>query len=351
MIQKILKLCLMLSCSLPLQAQEPSTDQFLADTTDTSTLEITRRLHHHICTRELTVCNYASIGCLKVCNDNIVKGNLTIAGNETVDGNTTVGNNETVAGTLTVAGDMFITGSLFVGEDNLTDAIIGVESSCTPTGSILSEQVGNILRFKCLAEGDGISFSSDATTITINATATVVVEPVVTSTIGGILGYAYAANYDELQTVTSTGFVTFNLTSTHVVILPPGSGLSLFTIPTGNDGTYYFEYHVRGTPTATVPADALIPPAPLVFQLLANGVALPFSQFASDTQFTTLVGGAPAGRTLAVNGSLIAAITTPVDIVLQNITGFDVILEPTAQIGAIAGISAVNASLFVEQIA
>lgn len=348
----MLTLCLLFSCSMPLQAEDPTTDASFCDATDSCALDTTRKLHHKICARELTVCNYASTGCLNVCNNALVKGNLAIAGNETVGGNTIVGDNETIAGSLTVAGDMFVTGSLFVDGVDLTEAITGVELSCTPTGSILSEQVGNILRFKCLAEGDGISFSSDATTITINATATVIVEPVVTSTIGGILGYAYAANYDELQTVTSTGFVTFNLTSTNVVVLPPGAGLSAFTIPAGNDGTYYFEYQVRGTPTAPVPADALTPPAPLVFQLLANGVALPFSQFASDTQFTTLVGGETAGRTLAVNGSLLAAIAgTPVDIVLQNITGFDVILEPTAQIGATPGVAAVNASLFVEKIA
>lgn len=348
MIQKILKLCLILSCSLPLQAQEPSTDLILDDT-DAQALETSRRLHHSICTCKLNVCNYASIGCLDVRNDATVRGNLTIAGNETVAGNTTVNNNETIAGTLTIAGDMFVTGSLFVDGDDLTEPIIGVESSCTPTGSILSEQVDNILRFKCLAAGEGVSFSSDETSITINTTATVVVSPALTSTVGGILGYAYAANYDEIQTVTTTGFVTYNLTSTNVVVLPPGSGLDTFILP--ETGTYYFEYQVRGTPTGSTPADALIPPAPLVFQLLANGTPIPFSQFASDTQFTTLATGDDIGRTLAVNGSLLAAITGPANIVLQNITGYDVILQPTAQVGATPGVPTVNASLFVEQIA
>jgi len=353
MIQKIIKLCLILSCSLPLQAElkDPTTDLFCNDV-ETCAQDITRKLHHSLCADELKVCSYASIGCLTVYGDASIDGNLSIAGNDIVRGDLLVGNNETISGSLTVAGDVSVTDSLFVSGVDLTNAILGVEESCTSTGSIFSTQIDNILYFKCLAAGNGISLESDSTTITINATATVVVEPVITSTVGGILGYAYAANYDALQTVTSTGFVTYNFTSTAVVVLPPGVGAYAFTIPTGNDGTYYFEYHVRGTPTDIVPADALIPPAPLVFQLLANGVAIPFSQFASDTQFTDLTTGATIGRTLAVNGSLLAAITgSPVDIVLQNITGYDVILEPTAQVGPTAGVAAVNASLFVERIA
>jgi|GEM_PF-5045739 len=334
MIQKIFNFFLILLC-LTVKADQP----------------LTKKSDCTLKAQDLKVCGYAFLECLNVNGNEAIGGMLTIAGNESIGGDVAVAGNEIVGGNLIVTGTIIAT-DVFVSGIDLTGAVTDAANTCTTAGAIFIGKTGSTLNFRCLGAGAGISLTSDSNTISINATSTVVVTPVITSTIGGILAYASACNFDALQTVTSTGLVTFNTPGATSTVLPPTVNGSAFTIPAGHPGTYYFEYHVRGTPTAPIESDALFPPAPLVFQLLSNSVAIPFSQFASDTQTNPLPDQA-SGGTLAINGFLITTLAGAGAkvITLQNITGFDVVLEPTAQVGPTAGASAVNASLFVEQIA
>lgn len=356
MIQKMLKLFLILICSLPLKGEITTStlDDFSCDNDTYAQQLVNRGCHCNIRTRQLKVCDTATIGKLDVLCNETVGGDLTVLGNVSVSGNQETTGNQTIINDLDVANDLFITGSLIVDGIDFALAITGAENVCTDTSTQLyvgTSEDGHTLQFRCLKDGYNITLTPDENSITISTTSTTLVTPVLTTTVtGGILAYAAAYNYNNAQTIVTGAPVLFSDPSgIPLDITEPAAGNPTFTLT--NPGTYYFEYHVRGTPGAT----ALVPPAPLAFQLRANGIAIAASQFASDTQISSLASDVNGG-TLAVNGFVIATIpagATTID--LQNITGYDVILSADAQQGT--GVSpllatpAISASLIIERIA
>jgi len=355
--QKIIKLFLQFSLLVPMHTT--FADSCISQECDTSmeTEEeqaYTRKPDCRINASKLKVCNNAIIGNLQVKCNQTVGGSVAVAGSDSVGGSETIGGDLAVAGNVTVA-DTVTTSSLVIIGFDITGLVTDAANTCTATnGAIFSGKIGNTLLFKCLEAGTGIALTSNSTSITVNATSTVVVTPVVTTTVtGGILAFAAATNYDAAQTIPAHGTVTFNNPGPALTITAPGVNGDTFIIPAGHPGTYYFEYHVRGTPYT-----ALVPPAPIAFQLLNGVTPIAESQFASDTQTTSLPSSTDGG-TLAVNGFVIATIdTSGASITLQNITSinggatyYPVQLMPTAQQGDTGGPAAVNATLIIEQIA
>lgn len=352
MIQKMLKLFLILICSLPLKGElkNSTLNDFSCDNDASAQKIVNRGCHCKIRTRQLKVCGTATIGNLDVLCNETISGDLTVVGGVSVGGNQDITGDETIENDLTVAGDIFITGSLIVGDLDFALAITGAENVCTDTSTQLyvgTSEDGHTLQFRCIEGGYNITLTPDENSITISATSTVVVTPVLTTTVtGGILEYAAAYNYNQDQTILTGQPILFhNPSGIALGITEPAIDGSTFTINT--PGTYYFEYHVRGTPGLT----ALVPPAPLVFELRANGTAIPASNFASNTQIASLPNAANGG-TLATNGFVIATIPAgATTITLNNITGYDVILTASAQKGPSTGPATVNASLIIERIA
>ena len=129
------------------------------------------------------------------------------------------------------------------------------------------------------------------------------------SDVQAAVGYAFAAS-SQTATVLANHFVRFNLSAApHTAdITPPVPNGNTFTVNTS--GTYLIIFHVRGTPAN------LTPPDPLVFNVTANGVAIPRSQFQSDIQTISLA----AGGTLSVNGHVLVRLSAGTAIKLHNVT-------------------------------
>jgi len=337
----MIKLCLLFSCIAPLHAEQQN---ITCDDTTVNTQEIKRHCDcEKICTRELKVCGRATFNTLNVLKNETVGGNSTVGGNETVGDSLTIAGNTTVGGDVEVGGNLIANSTLFVDTVDFSDVITGAENACTgTTGALFIGVANHLLQFKCLEAGEGITLSTNNTAITISATSTYVIQPVITTTaIGGILGYAGADN--TATTVIATGGnAAFNLVEPSFSILPLIPDATSFTVPIG--GTYYFQFIVRGTPDSS-----LTPPAPLVFELTYNGLPIPGSQYASDTQSTSL-GASGAGQTLAVKGYVVRDLPAGAVIHLHNISGTPIQLISTANKGGVAGPVASSATLIVERL-
>jgi len=344
MIQKTFTFFLLLICSMTLKGdiKNPSFDEFSNDND-----AYDRSCHCKLRTRRLRIYDTATINSLDVLCSQAIGGNITVDGTASVGGSETILGDNIIENDLTVAGDIFITGSLIVNGVDLTNSITGADNMCSDTSTqlYLGKLDDQTLLFRCIEGGYNITLTPDEDSVTISTTSTVVVTPVLTTTVtGGVLGYAAAYNYNQDQTIVTGAPVLFhNPSGVFLGITEPAIDGSTFTI--ANPGTYYFEYHVRGTP------GDLVPPAPLVFELRANGTAIAASNFASDTQIASLPSDLNGG-TLATNGFVIATIPAgATTITLNNITGYDVILSASAQQGPSTGPAAVNASLIIERIA
>lgn len=338
MIQKTIQLCLLLSCIMPLHAEQNNPTLISEEISAQGT---TRHCHHCLCTRELKVCCCATINNLKVLGNQTVSGNVTAENDQSIGGTLTVAGNKTVDGNVNVGGDLTADTTILVSGIDLNDVITGAENVCTGTTLFIGVE-NNLLQFKCLIAGDGITLTTDNNAITINATSTYFIEPIITTTtIGGILGYAGADN--TTTTVIATGGnATFNLVEPSFSILPLIPDATSFTAPIG--GTYYFQYIVRGSLDS-----ALTPPAPLAFELTYNLLPIPGSQYASDTQSTSM-GASGAGQTLAVKGYVVAELPAGAVIRLHNISGSAVTLTAAANKGGVAGPVASSATLIVERL-
>jgi len=339
----VTKLFLILSCSLGLKAehQQPALDEISFEQNEEVDVELTRKFHCKLTARELNVCGSATIESLEVLGNQTIGGNSTVTGNEAIAGTLYIAGNEIVGGNVSVGGTLFTT-SLFVGGVDITGLVTGAANTCTTSDGFFINKTGDILNFKCLVAGAGITLTSTNNTISISATSTVVVAPIVTTTtIGGILGYAGAAN--TATTVIATGAnAVFNLVEPSFSILPRIPDAASFTVPIG--GTYYFQYIVRGTPDVS-----LTPPAPLVFELTSNGTSIPCSRFGSDTQTTSLP-ASDGGGTLTVRGFVVAALPAGAVIHLHNVSGTPIQLNSTANQGGVAGPVADSATLIVERL-
>jgi len=123
------------------------------------------------------------------------------------------------------------------------------------------------------------------------------------------VGYAFAAS-SSTATVLANSTVHFNLSSSphNADITPPVAGGDTFTV--NATGTYLIIFQVRGTPAN------LTPPDPLVFNVTADGLAIPASRFQSDIQTTSLA----AGGTLTLNGQVVVNLNSGAHIRLHNDT-------------------------------
>lgn len=339
MIQKMIQLCLLLSCIMPLHAEH--NNSICINEEEINAQGTTRHCHQCLCTRDLKVCNRAAINNLQVLEDQNISGNIAIGNDQSIVDTLTIAGNKTVGGDVTVGGDLTADTTILVSNIDLNNVITGAENICTGT-TILIGVEDNLLQFKCLVAGDGITLTTDNTAITISATSTYIIEPIVTTTtIGGILGYAGADNQSD-TVIAVGGNATFNLLEPSYSILPLVPDATSFTVPIG--GTYYFQYIVRGSLN-----DLLTPSAPLVFELTSNLVPIPGSQYASDTQAIT-IGASAAGGTLAVKGYVVAELPAGAVIRLHNISGGAVTLTAAANKGGVAGPVASSATLIVERL-
>jgi hypothetical protein len=130
------------------------------------------------------------------------------------------------------------------------------------------------------------------TNVTLTGTPT---NPIVNASGGG---GGFTPAYGSVQNTATTSVlgganVAFNLTA------GPSAGVAQATagLTVAAAGTYQYYFQVRGTPTNT-----LTPPAPLIYALKVGGVLQPSTQFASDTQSTSL---AAAGTEMVTGQGLI----------------------------------------------
>jgi hypothetical protein len=107
-------------------------------------------------------------------------------------------------------------------------------------------------------------------------------------------------------------------------------------------GVYQYFFQVRGTP------ESLTPPSPLIFALLVNATDEPLTQFASDSQTTSLA-ASPDG-TEAVTGSGLITLPGGAVVALKNLTksSTDTVTLTSVPLG---GTASVNAQLSLIRVA
>jgi len=155
-----------------------------------------------------------------------------------------------------------------------------------------------------------------------------------------LINSAYACS-NTTTSVAAQGFFTFNDVPAAVGlnITPPTPGGTTFTINMA--GTYKFEFQARGTP------QTLTPPTPIVLRLLNGVTPVANSQYASDSQTTSLA-AFPNGTELCV-GFGYATFAAGATVQLQNWTaagGGSVSLNSIP----LGGDATINASLLFTQL-
>ncbi len=229
---------------------------------------------------------------LRVCGNEEVLGNLSVAGNTTLNN-------------LAVNGDLSLTNTLVVNDIDITNATI---NNLTVTSSVVLPSP--------LTLGALIVES-------INLTATTSGQVGVPG-IGGSLAYGQLLKNNDQLSIGNDGEVTFNLTLSLNGMVSSGNGLTV-TEP----GIYKIDFQARGYTDDS---------SPLLFGLGGNTVEIPNTTFASsffDTSVTS------TSTISTVNGSVILSLNAG-----DNIT----VLNLGAQANLVSQ-SGMSASLTIEKIA
>ena len=159
-----------------------------------------------------------------------------------------------------------------------------------------------------------------------------------TGATGPEVSSAFAYVYNIVAETLGNSSVAFSSSGpTHNITITGSTGLALAI-----DGTYLLEFHVRGNSSNS---------GAIVFQLDANAVQIPGSQYSSTLPPAAIAFGPTSvqavsnSSTVAVNGIVTAELSAGDIVSLQNVTPLSAIVTLPADVN-----SPVNASLRIERI-